>query len=100
MRRKRTGDDGSATQKRPPAPLPYAVRAKKNSSTPIASETIADNGGANKNTQNTNKNLAQDKETDAVRTWASYFDPVWNAFSKHIVRWVNAMDSPTDCGNW
>ena len=36
---KRRGDCGSAVQKRPAAPLPDAVWAKKNSSTPIASDT-------------------------------------------------------------
>ena len=27
--------------------------------------------------------MAQEKETDTVRTARSYFDPVWNAFSQH-----------------
>ena len=36
---KTTGDGGSVTQKRRAAPLPDTVRARKNSSTPVASDT-------------------------------------------------------------
>ena len=39
----------------------------------------------------TNRNLAQGKESNAVRTATSYFDPVWNAFSKHTdgsMQWI------------
>jgi hypothetical protein len=35
--------------------------------------------------------LAQGKESNAVRTATSYFDPVWNAFSKHTdgsMEWI------------
>ena len=91
------GDGGSASQKRPLGALPDAVRATKKSSTPVASDTTAEKGAADKNKATTNKNLTQGKESDAVRTATSYFDPVWNAFSH---RWVNTMDSEEDCGNW
>ncbi len=73
----------SARSKCRAAPLPDTVRANKNSSTPIASDTTAEKGGADKNTKTSNKNSAQGKETDAVRTATSHFDPVWNVFSKH-----------------
>ena len=59
MAPKRTRDGGSAAQKRPAAPLPGAVCAEKNSSTPIASDTTADKGAANKNIKTFNKNLAK-----------------------------------------
>jgi hypothetical protein len=35
--------------------------------------------------------MALGKESDAVRTATSYFDPVWNAFSKHTdgsIQWI------------
>ena len=67
------------------------VRARKNSSTPIASETTADKGAPDKSTKTTNRNLAQGQQTDAVRTTTSYFDPVWNAFSQHTdgsMQWI------------
>ena len=89
--RKTKGDGGSAAQKRRSVPLPDEVRAKKNSSTPIASDTTTDKGGADKNTKTSNKNSAQGKETDAVRTATSHFDPVWNVFSKHTdgsMQWI------------
>ncbi len=45
------GDGGSVAQKCPGAPLPDTVRARKNSSTPIASETTADKGSPDKSTK-------------------------------------------------
>ncbi len=85
------GDGGSATQKRSLGTLPDTVRATKKSSTPVASDTTTEKGAADKNKATTNRNLAQEKESDAVRTATSYFDPVWNAFSKHTdgsIRWI------------
>jgi hypothetical protein len=73
------GDGGSAAQKRRGAPLSETVRARKNSSTPIAS----DKGAPDKSTKVSNRNLAQGQQTDDVRTVTSYFDPVWNAFLQH-----------------
>jgi hypothetical protein len=64
---KAKGDGGSAAQKRPGAPLPDTVRARKNSSTPIASETTADKGAPDKSTKMSNRNLAQGQQNDAVR---------------------------------
>ena len=80
--RKEKGDGDSATKKRGPAPLPDAVRAKKKSSTPIASDRTTDKGGADTNTKTSNKNLAQREQTDAVHIATSYFDADWNAFSR------------------
>ncbi len=70
-----------------------AVRATKKSSTPVASGTTAEKGAADKNKATTNRNLAQGprKGSDAVRTVTSYFDAVWNAFSKHTdgsMQWI------------
>ncbi len=77
------GDGGSAAQKRAHGALPDAVRATKKSSTSVASGTTAEKGAADKNKSTTNRNLAQGKASDVVRTVTSYFDAVWNAFSKH-----------------
>ena len=74
------------------APLADTDRARKNSSTPVVSDTTAEKGAADKSKATTNRNLAQGKGSDDVRTVTSYFDPVWNA--------VNTMDSESDCGNW
>ena len=85
------GDGGSAAQKRAHGALPDAVRATKKSSTPVASGTTAEKGAADKYKPTTNRNLAQGKESNAVRTATSYFDPVWNAFSKHTdgsMQWI------------
>ena len=85
------GDGDSVTQKRTLGALPDAVRQTKKSSTPVASDTTAEKGAADKNKATTNRNLAQGKESDAVRTATSYFDPVWNAFSKHTdgsMQWI------------
>ena len=91
---KAKGDGGSATQKRRAAPLPDTVRGRKNSSTPShRTRTLC----SWQKQATTNRNLTQGKESDAVPTATSYFDPVWNAFSH---RWVNTMDSEEDCGNW
>ena len=88
---KGVGDGGSAAQKRAHGALPDAVRATKKSSTPVASGTTAEKGAADQDKATTNRNLAQGKESNAVRTATSYFDPVWNAFSKHThgsMQWI------------
>ncbi len=82
-RKKDVGDGGSAAQKRAHGTLPDAVRATKKSSTPVASGTTSEKGAGDKDKSTTNRNLAQGKENDVVNTSMSYFDPVWNAFSKH-----------------
>ena len=90
-RKKGVGDGGSAAQKRAHGALPDAVRATKKSSTPVASGTTGEKGAADTDKATTNRNLAQGKESDAVRTATSYFDPVWNAFSKHTdgsMQWI------------
>ena len=84
--RKTKGDGDSAAQKRGPAPLSEAVRAKKKTSTPVASDRTADKGGSDKNRVTSNKNLAEGEQRDTiltVSTVTSYFDPVWNAFSQY-----------------
>ena len=88
---KAEGDGGCVVQKCPGVPLPDTVRARKNSSTPIASETTTDKGAPDKSTKTSNRNLAQGQQTDVVRTATSYFDPVWNAFSQHAdgsMQWI------------
>jgi len=68
-----------------------AVRATKKSSKQVASGTTAEKGAADKDKPTTNRNLAQGKESNAVRTATSYFDPVWNTFSKHTdgsMQWI------------
>ena len=90
-RKNSVGDGGSAAQKRALGTLPDAVRATKKSSTPVASDTTTEKGGADNNKATTNRNLAQGKGSDAVRTVTSYFDAVWNAFSKHTdgsMQWI------------
>ena len=85
------GDGGSAAQKRAHGALPDAVRATKKSSTPVASGTTAEKCATDKDNPTTNRNLAQGKGSNAVRTVTSYFDPVWNAFSKHTdgsMQWI------------
>jgi hypothetical protein len=72
VKAKGPGDGGSVAKKRGPAALPNAARAKMKSSTPIASHRTDDKGGADKNTQTSNENLAQGPrrttwQTDAVR---------------------------------
>ena len=67
----------------PHGALPDAVRTTKKSSTPVASDTTAEKGAADIDKATTNRNLTPGKESDAVRTATSYFDPVWNAFSNH-----------------
>ncbi len=51
------GDGVSATQKRALGTLPDAVRATKKSSTPVASNTTAEKGAADKNKATTNRNF-------------------------------------------
>ena len=75
-RKKSVGDGVSAAQKHVLGALPDEVRATKKTSTPVASDTTAEKGDKNKAT--TNRNLAQGKESDAVHTVTSYFDPVRN----------------------
>ena len=90
-RKKGVGDGGSAAQKRAHGALPDAVRATKKSSTPVASGTTGEKGAADKDKTTTNRNLAQGKESDSVLTVTSYFDPVWNSFSKHTdgsMQWI------------
>ena len=87
-RKNSVGDGVSATQKHALGALTDTVRATKKSSTPVASDTTAEKGTADKNKTTTNRNLAQ---IDVVRTVTSYFDPVWNAFSKHTdgsIQWI------------
>jgi hypothetical protein len=66
--KKDVGDDGSAAQKHAHRALPDVVRATKKSSTPVASGTTAEKGAADKDNTTTNRNLAQGKESDDVRT--------------------------------
>ena len=90
-RKKGEGDGGSAAQKLAHGALPDGVRVTKKSSTPVASGTTTEKGASDKDKPTTNRNLAQGKESNAVRTATSYFDPVWNAFSKHTdgsMQWI------------
>ena len=79
--RKKSVGDGPA-QKRA---LSDGVRSTKKSFTPVSSDTTDEKGESDKNKATTNRNLTQGKERDPVNTVTvtSYFDPVWNAFSKH-----------------
>ena len=82
---------GSTAQKRRAAPLTDTSRDRKNSSTPVASDTTPEKGEADKSNATTNRNLAQGKGRDDVRTVTSYFDPVWNEFLKHTdgsMQWI------------
>jgi hypothetical protein len=90
-RNKDVGDGDSAVQKRAHGSLQDAVHATKKSSTPVASGTTAEKGAADTDKATTNRNLAQGKESDAVCTATSYFEPVWNSFSKHTdgsMQWI------------
>ena len=82
-RKNSVGDADSAAQKHSLGALPDTVRATKKSSTPVVVDTTDEKGAVDKNKATTNRNLAQGKETDDVHTVTSYFDLVWNAFSKH-----------------
>ena len=68
MTKKTTGDGVSDTQKRGPDSLSDVVRAKQKSSTPITSDRSDDNGGTDKNSNISNKNLAQDPGTNRLCT--------------------------------
>ena len=57
-RKNSVGDGGSAAQKRALGALLDAVRATKKSSTPVASDTTAEKGAADKKKATTNRNLA------------------------------------------
>ncbi len=63
--------------------LSDTVRTRKNSSTPIASETTDDKGTPDKSTKTSNRNLTQGQQTDTVLTTTSYFDPVLIVFSQY-----------------
>jgi len=91
MSQKSKGDGGSVVQKRRAVPVADTTRSRKNSSTPVTSDTTTEKGAADKNKVTTNRNLAQGKGIDDVRTVTSYFDPVWNSFSKHTdgsMEWI------------
>ena len=45
-------------------------------------DTTSEKGAADKNKATAKRNLAQGRESDEVSTVTTYFDPVWNAFSK------------------
>jgi hypothetical protein len=90
-RKKGVGDGDSAAQKRAHVALPDAVRSTKKSSTPVASGTTAEKGAEDKDKLTTNRNLAQGKESNAVRTATSYVDMGWCAFEKHTdgsMQWI------------
>jgi hypothetical protein len=90
-RKNSVGDGVSVAQKRTLGALPDAVRATKKSSTPVASDTTDEKGTTDKNKTTTNRNLVQGKERHAVNTVTSYFDPVWNSFSKNTdgsMQWI------------
>jgi hypothetical protein len=90
-RKKGVGDGDSAAQNLTHGSLPDGVRTTKKSSTPVASGTTGEKGASDKDKATTNRNLAQGKEIDAVRTVTSYFDPVWNSFSNHThgsMQWI------------
>jgi hypothetical protein len=90
-RKNSVGDGDSVAQKRELVALPDTVRSTKKSSTPVASDTTTAKGAADKNKATTNRNLAQGKQNDDVRTVTSHFDPVWNLFSKHTdgsMQWI------------
>jgi hypothetical protein len=79
------------SQKRRAAPLADTVRARKNSSISVVSDTTTETGASDKDKSTTNRNLVQGKGSDTVRTVTSYFDPVCNAFSKHTdgsMQWI------------
>ncbi len=82
-RKKWVGDGDSDTQKHTHGELSDTVHATKKSSTPVASDTTVEKGAVDKDKSTTNRNLVQVKERDSVFTDTSYFDPVWNSFSKH-----------------
>jgi hypothetical protein len=87
MSQKTTGDCGSSSLSSAAEPLEDTTRARKNSSTPVASDTTVEKGAADKNKTTTNRNLAQGKGNDDVRTDTSYFDPVWNVFAGVEYTW-------------
>ena len=61
MQQKAKGDDGSAAQKRRPVSLVDTTRGRKNSSTPVTSDTTVEKGAADKNKTTTNRNFGQGK---------------------------------------
>ncbi len=72
-------------------PLADTTRDRKNSSTPVTSDMTPEKGTVDKSKATTNRNLAQGKGRDVVRTVTSYFDPVWNEFSNHTdgsIQWI------------
>jgi hypothetical protein len=54
MPQKAKGDGGSAEQKRRAAPLTDTARARKNTYTPVVSDTTAEKGTADKSKATTN----------------------------------------------
>ena len=58
MQQKVKGDGGSAAQKRRATPLTDTARVRKNSSTPVTSDTTVEKGATDKNKATTNRNLA------------------------------------------
>ncbi len=88
---RREGNGGSVVQKRRPAAVVDTVRHRKNSSTPVTSDTTPEKGASDKSKSTTNRNLGQGKGRDVVSTVTSYFDPVWNEFLKHTdgsIQWI------------
>ena len=69
MQQKAKGDGGSAAQKRRAAPLVDTTRARKNSSTPVASDKTTEKGAADKNKATTNRNNVFSKHTDGSMQW-------------------------------
>ena len=57
MQQKAKGDGGSVSQKRRAEALTDTDRVRKNSSTPVASDTTDEKGAADKNKATTNRNL-------------------------------------------
>jgi hypothetical protein len=66
--RRALGDGDSVTQKRTHGTLPDTVRGTKKSSTPVASGTTVEKGASDQDKATTNRNLAQGKESDVVRS--------------------------------
>jgi hypothetical protein len=87
---KAKGDGGSAAQKHRVTSL--ADTSMLGRIVPhVSPDTTTEKGAVDKNKSTTNRNLAQGKGSDAIRTSTSYFDAVWNAFSKHTdgsMQWI------------
>jgi hypothetical protein len=93
------GDGGSAKQKHRASPLSDTVRDRKNSSRIHTLRIWHDHCTADKSKATTNRNLTQGKENDDVPySHVILWPGVECIFEAH--RWVNVMDSETDCVNW